>query len=807
MRRKRIIKRFCDINFYNFREGLFCLGIILIAALALFKYVQYPEPYTFSTDCNDGRIRINESLVSQPIVLNDKSDWSRDACVSIYFDYKEQPSSGYVEISLIQDGKKLSSVRIDGASIPIGFYDIKGIDYSMLSMDKLAKIEVGGVNLDQNVCLGLSENIYNLPECEINGTGMGSILAQKYHFHFENIEHTMRIAMYAVFIIVNLFAVAFLLKFDEQKWLCRLMQVCIIISFIASAFIYDCKLLLFPIYNDIPFNYVHDAISYGFFKNLVATDAGYLPIIQRLFTILVFKVLHIKSYYAVYIMQLAAYVLSGYFFSFILKTQYRGVMPLKWRYVLCLLCSMFFSGFQQVFYNAIYLGIIVILCMFLTDSNLWSRKEYIALCIFSMLICLSKGAYVTVLPLMVVFIILNYHRIGRRERFFIFSCSAGCLTQLLYYFLYGTGTSYGVAVHWTSRAIAWGDMGGKAILITFAKLLYSVFLDVPNRILSILGAAVTQFNGIGFLLIAGFWITIFLLLWKEVFVKWIKKEEVDIDYARFFLLLSYIAIHDLFLRITIHGVSDIKKDTLFTFQFRGASDKYSVSIMVAVICLFFCCAHILSRKYGYGIKRMCVPIVAFCLMFSNSQLQLYGIGNEQFCDGRVYADGSLGEPVLLKGIEDAECRTVPIMGEAFLYSRNAKTYCFGENIFNWKAEYGNLVSEPIEMVDDGKDLSTGILRLTDMPTINNDCKIWQVYVSRTSLLNNKKYEIVIKDDEGNRILSMEQDNSPNQLITSFTFFKPLDHVGSFQIRDVDGNSVRIKNGFYLVTSKGSNLFI
>ena len=591
------------MNKTNFKEKIFYISILIVVILAIFKYTQYPEPYTFGTNCTEDRVKINGNLIKQTIILNDKSRWNGDAYYSIYFSIDTQPTSGYIELSLMQKDRNLSNIKINASDIKEGFYDIRTIDYSKLLIGKGydAIIEIRESNLDQNVFLGLSDSSYNLPGCEINGAKTDNILAQKYHFHFMNNEYIVRLVLFSIFIVINIISAFFLFNFNETKQICRLLQIGVIISYISASFIYNSEFFIAPLHNELTTNYVHNAITYNVFRNIVATDAGYLPLCQRLITLFVFKVLKLRAYYAVYVMQFIAYVLSGYFLSFFMKIQFREYLPLKWRYLICLLCSLYLSGGQQIFYNSVYLGIILILCMLLIDMKKWSRQEFIVLCLFSALICMSKGTYVTLIPLMVVYVMLFYKRIKKREIIYVCFCFIASFIQLLYYFLYGTNTAYGIAGNWTSKVIEWGGMHGKYAFMIIMKLIYSVILDTPNNMLIFFGGSVSLFNGIGFLLITGFWLIVFGMFYKEIILNWIRKREINIDYARLFLLLAFIVIFALLLRISVYGISDIKKDTLFTFKYQGIQ-KYNISIIVAVICFYFCCVDILSKKYGVADK-------------------------------------------------------------------------------------------------------------------------------------------------------------------------------------------------------------
>ena len=113
-----------------------------------------------------------------------------------------------------------------------------------------------------------------------------------------------------------------------------------------------------------------------------------------------------------------------------------------------------------------------------------------------------------------------------------------------------------------------------------------------------------------------------------------------------------------------------------------------------------------------------------------------------------------------------------------------------------------MVSESME-----GDFSQGKIELSDIETVDDSCGIWQVFVSRVSLINNKIYQIVLKDKSGNVILQKVQDNTNYQNIVSFTFDSGVRNVDSIEIRDIDGDRVYIQNGIYIVTEAKEPLIL
>lgn len=770
------------------KGNIYIIILFVLILCTTYKYVAYPEPYTFETARSGGRIELGNNIIKQDIIIDENSNWDGKSYFAFYFNTDSKIEKGYVQVTLLQNNKILQSCRIEGQEIVSGFYSLDEMNYSVLSKG-IASIEIQGVDLSGTVYLETIENKYNFPNCQINGKSIPDILVQKYHFYFLNYEFIFRVFAFFLFAILNAILLYFVLAKDEDKKLCFLAHIVLAVSYICLHFIYDSSLFLSPTWAESVTNFAHNAMNVGLRKNLLLTDAGYLPLLQRLITLFAFRILNIGPYYALYFMQICVYIISGYILSFFCKWQFRNCLSLKSRYLVSIICMIQIINNQTgSFINFIVYGIFIILLYFLADSKEWSRFEFIFLCFFGCIACLSKGAFVTIFPLMAAAVLLFYKRFSRRDLVFALFCFTGALLQLIYYMKQG---------------ISWFDRAGTANDPSyFLKLICSVLIDVPNSILSLFEGNISVFNGISLPIIFIFWFLIVYLLIRHVVLPLLKKNSLDRDYLVFFLYLLYIAGQGLFSRLTIYGVStcDVGTDEFWSFTFRGNANRYLIYLYLAVICLLMVSIKLLKKRNLRSVERVAVMGFAFCVMIANPRFQLKGMGTDNYAANRNYLGTINAEIELMKDIEDAECRIVPIQPNGWSYKKNANLYCFGENVLGWGGT--TTVPESAE-----GDFSHGSVDLLDFRTVDNTCGIWQVFVSRVSLINNKIYQVIVKDASGNVILQKEQDNTNYQNIVSFTFASEVPDAASIEIRDIDWNRVYIRNGIYVVTKADERIIL
>ena len=759
------------------RKSVWLLIMLLILAAA-YKYVAYPEPYTFQTALPADRLELASNTFTQDIIIDSAAKWSSGAYYSLYFITESPLTQGYIEVSLSQMDKKLGRVRIEAADIVNGYYRLDDLDYSKLEYGT-ATISIRGVNLLSPVYLGVVPNQYNIPNLLVNQKDTQLTLAQTYHYYILKREWLLRKMVFWCFVIINIFSVAVVLK-KENKKTCLLTQLGLMASYISLSFIYDSSIFLSPTWAEAVTNFMDRAINLPFFQNFLESDAGYLPLLQRCLTLFVIRVLRIVPYCALGIMQLAAYIIAGYALSFFCKVQYRKYVPLQYRYLLSLiLITQIISRDTGTFINFVVYGIFIILFYFLADSEEWTKPEFVFLCMWGLIACLSKGSYVPLFPFFILCMIMFHRSFSWRDKIFTLSCISGAFLQLVYYLFQGNS--------WFDRKNSITDAH------YVAKLVCSIIIDVPNNILSLFGTNASLFNGISILIIILFWSGMIYLFMKHVVIKLARKERIENNFRNFFMMLILIAAQGLFFRITVYGMSeyDILSDDFWTFINRGTGDRYQVFIWAAVICWFIACIKILSEK-NKNIKLIEKGVVlafGICFVINIPRLSLKGINNDTYAADRIYLRDLDAEYDLLKGIENVKCRAVPIQPNGWCYRKNASVYYLGTNIFGW-------TSMPI---DEKAVVSSGKVSLKKFPSINSKVKIWQIFVARPALVNNKVWQVVLKDRQGKEILRMNQDNTNYQKIVSFTFDEGIHHIGTVEILDSDGNRVNIQNGMYFVT--------
>lgn len=767
------------------KDNFVFIAIIVMLTLATIKYVAYGESYIYTTLWTGETLELGSDTITQTIIIDEKAKWSNHS-YSVFFvvPYYETGDviNGKVEVVAIQDEEVVSQYVFPAARLETGYNDLKGIKYGKLKPGYV-KIQIRGIDLDEGLQIGICDNTYNIPNCDWNGEDTGKTLVQKYHYNYQNVFYKLRMTAF-LFLLAICWGTAWLcLTKEESRKIANVVRCSLVLIYITLVAIYDDSVLYSPTWAEAVTNFMHYALNSSTAENWLITDAGYLPLVQRVIALITYKILKCSPYIGLYSMQLIAYIITGSILSFFAAYPFRLYCKLKYRYLFCLIFMMQVIDHETgALINFITYGVLIIFLYYLVDSTEWGKWEILAICIFAFLCCLSKGVYVTILPFSALCLVLFFRNYNKRDIGFTFCCMAGALLQLTYYLNKGFDL-----INWTDKK------NSSYLDLYYIRLILGIFVDVPNRLLGFFKEKVSFFTGTAGLLIILFWIVVIWLFWKQVVIPTLHRKKVDRDYQVFFMMLIYIGAQSLFLRLTICGVnkSDILSDGFWQFSYEGIENRYQILIYCAAIIWGIVGLKIIKRVKGEQVHKNIVYLLLICIMITMPRLQINGIKDDSYINSRAkYADLT-AEARLFKKLEISNTLLIPIQPNGWTYTKNADLYYFGDDIFGWK---GKKI--------DSTDVVSGEIDVRNYPNVNTECGIYQIFVKKKNLINRNNYQILLYDDSGTLLHVQYQDNSNYQLITSFTFDMPIEEVAQICILDGYGNRVYIENAVYIVTGKG-----
>ena len=533
----------------------FLVGM-LVVLLALSRYIVNGEPVDVRSDAADlaDGIMLSDGMeIMQPLTIPEGSSW-RQGYYALFVSESSPDSAGKLVYTLQQDGRQ------DTQSLSLG--EMTGGTWVRLQKLPLKKLESGTATLllrTEGVAEGELEiaagpDFYGFGNFSLNGNAQQTTLAQACHYHVTGTEYTIRLVCYgivllcATVLVFLAFAGAEKGKSAEKSPACFFAFSVLTVFFMAVIYLVDSSVYLEPTYAEAVTNFLRFAREEKLTANLLIADAGYLPLLPRLIMLFYVKLLRVPASAALYFMQGTACLLCSMVWAFFVLPPFKGLMRFPNRILWCMLVMMTCFCEETLFFtNHAYWGIYLLLLLLVADLEAFSRWIYAGLLGAAALVCLSKGTYAVMLPLMLFYLLLFWKSIGRRARLFAFVTGAASLLQLLYSFGgQGDGggwidaASMGQAAYWLRLAGRLAVELGAALLTPLREILWRLpFSGILAGATGVVGLVV---------LAAGFVVQVLCPLFHG--------KKVDRQRLTFCTLAMFLVIVSAFFLVTVKRVPD-----------------------------------------------------------------------------------------------------------------------------------------------------------------------------------------------------------------------------------------------------------
>ena len=533
----------------------FLVGM-LVVLLALSRYIVNGEPVDVRSDAADlaDGIMLSDGMeIMQPLTIPEGSSW-RQGYYALFVSESSPDSAGKLVYTLQQDGRQ------DTQSLSLG--EMTGGTWVRLQKLPLKKLESGTATLllrtegvaEGELEIAVGPDFYGFGNFSLNGNAQQTTLAQACHYHVTGTEYTIRLVCYgivllcATVLVFLAFAGAEKGKSAEKSPACFFAFSVLTVFFMAVIYMVNSSVYLEPTYAEAVTNFLRFAREEKLTANLLIADAGYLPLLPRLIMLFYVKLLRVPASAALYFMQGTACLLCSMVWAFFVLPPFKGLMRFPNRILWCMLVMMTCFCEETLFFtNHAYWGIYLLLLLLVADLEAFSRWIYAGLLGAAALVCLSKGTYAVMLPLMLFYLLLFWKSIGRRARLFAFVTGAASLLQLLYSFGgQGDGggwidaASMGQAAYWLRLAGRLAVELGAALLTPLREILWRLpFSGILAGATGVVGLVV---------LAAGFVVQVLCPLFHG--------KKVDRQRLTFCTLAMFLVIVSAFFLVTVKRVPD-----------------------------------------------------------------------------------------------------------------------------------------------------------------------------------------------------------------------------------------------------------
>jgi hypothetical protein len=234
-----------------------------------------------------------------------------------------------------------------------------------------------------------------------------------------------------IFMILTtiLFTLVYYFKYKKNKFF----YVAFILSYVMLSIRYPTNSFASEIWAEAGTNFYMNAANHGWVTNLKALDYSYLPLNQRLISLLVVKILNIQENFMVIFSFFSLTFTSLFFASINFKTFQNIIQKDISRFIVSLYFILLYEvGYEQVtFINYIYFGSLLIFLMLFLEYDKLNKKELIFITVITSIIMLSKGSFVAFLPLYGILLLKSFYFKKKKQFIYLLVSFISGFTQFL----------------------------------------------------------------------------------------------------------------------------------------------------------------------------------------------------------------------------------------------------------------------------------------------------------------------------------------------------------------------------------------
>lgn len=419
-------------------KGFFVFCIL--AAVVLFPLV----PYLFSNSTRkvspgsanrQACYNLKEVKVKQEIIVQGKvTDFS------IYFEKLQQNygQDEFIEVA-VRQGDMEEKARV--ACAEIRNRQMNEIDLHWPSIQEgMAEVSIASSNLSGDILVYLcSDEKSGLSGAVIDSDKKTAPVCMEYGLFVNSKATFISISMFAVLIVLLAAAAASIVSDWKYAW-----NTCWILSFFVIVLLICIRQptasYLGEPRSEAAYEFWKQAAEEGFFGSILNLECGlyYLSFLQRIAAWLAVVITPDVKYVFI-IMQMMQTVFIAVCSCMIWSRNLRIPLSKMNRMLVSILFGSCMVVTQSYYFHFMgYWGILFILLFSLLDMEKVKKQVFIAAVLLAAVCCLSKMAYVVVIPCIICYVLYRNKKLTHREVCWMMSMFAGCVIQVAYTFTHTT---------------------------------------------------------------------------------------------------------------------------------------------------------------------------------------------------------------------------------------------------------------------------------------------------------------------------------------------------------------------------------
>ena len=474
-------------------------------------------------------------------------------------------------------------------------------------------------------------------------------------------------------------------------------------------------------------------------------EGGYFPLFHRLIAILIAK-LGFNAKWTIFLMSNVAILIISFGSSVFILHRFKKYGNIFFRFTISILFAVFniFPYAEtHTFIAFAYMNIIMIFYISLIDFNELKRKNYILLMILTVLLCISKLHYITLLPVAMGILILLWKKLKVREKIFLTSIVLSTMIQLVYtyrhtknWIRFDNEPAYRIVGRHTT---VWFRPIGK---IKILEIINIGTHQIIQQFISIFNFGIEQSQNI--LNLNMMYLIIFIIIvgiLVYISIKNRNRESV--------IILSLLSL--IFINSYLNVISKVWSGlNLWSTAFGAINTRHALLTRIPMLLILVLIPSILKRNIGE--KRNNIKILYNILIIFIISRYSPIINNNVFRYDEVHSDWKI-----YSKFYKTERWTLPIY--PFFIMENQKGYYIGKE--TGKIEYTYFLGEKYYLDDlNSKEETTEMV-------LPKPLKLEYLYAKRVRNYNFDKIKLIGYDIQGNKVLELLQLNDKERSYIGF----------------------------------------
>jgi len=341
-------------------------------------------------------------------------------------------NTGKIKVKIVQGSIKKEEL-IDVSKLKDNEVNDIHLDYSKFKNGKARLIIEGIDGIPGNAVTIYKSSDISLGKMFVNNQNTEKGIIQQ--IEYTKIDKTVKVQVTLTICLMIILIYFYKLLKNKKKENTKIYVITVTIMYLLISIKFPVMTIFTEPFAEFGTNFFLNASTKNIFDNLLLQDAGYLPLYQRIFSLIIVKIFVISPKIAVILMQNSLILIMSSIISIFMLKEYNKYGNIFFRFVVCLILA----GFPILhvyethsFINIGYFNLVGIILISLLNFENFTKKKFMLIMVVTFFLCLSKAYFIVLFPIVVVIYMIFRKKVSKREKIYLFVIALSTLIQAIY---------------------------------------------------------------------------------------------------------------------------------------------------------------------------------------------------------------------------------------------------------------------------------------------------------------------------------------------------------------------------------------